>query len=527
MAYWQKAPCQREQLVLFAPTLEDRIREDHPVRLLDEILAGVDWSDWEAEYDGQRGQPPIHPRVLAGTILYGLTHGVRSSRKLEYHVSHSIDFIWLVEGRSLDHTTICEFRTKFKQPLKTLYRQICRVAMAMGVLRLCDVAIDGTRVRASNGRNKTLTAAQIESLLNDLDQRLEQLLNEADAEDANNGDADPEDKLPDDVATMKCRREKLAGMLEQAQAADKSRKREGIDPTKNPAQIPVSDPGSRVLPNKEGGYAPNYTPMAATDVDSGFIVAADVLPTTSEQSVAGAMMDDIHQTLGESPTRLLGDGIYATGETLQEVEDKRGIELLSPAGKKLGSDENPAIRDDPREPVPEAAWDKLPISPQTKKLDKSAFVYVEDENCYYCPDGRPLPYEQNKSERRRGQWISRDVFRSPDCDGCPLRALCHSDTATKNRSVSRDVHESRRQAHAKKMATPEATARYQKRFHSAEVPFAILKHVMNLRRFLLRGLEKVKTEWLWACTAYNMAKLMRAVVRLRAEFATLAASVVQ
>ncbi len=74
------------------------------------------------------------------------------------------------------------------------------------------------------------------------------------------------------------------------------------------------------------------------------------------------------------------------------------------------------------------------------------------------------------------------------------------------------------------MATPEAKARYQKRFHTAEVPFALLKQVMNLRRFLLRGLEKVKTEWLWACTAFNMAKLIRAVVRLRAEFAALAAA---
>ena len=73
MGYWQKPPWQREQMVLFAATLEGRIPEDHPVRLMDEILAASDWAEWEAEYDGHRGQPPIPPRVLAGVILYGFT----------------------------------------------------------------------------------------------------------------------------------------------------------------------------------------------------------------------------------------------------------------------------------------------------------------------------------------------------------------------------------------------------------------------------------------------------------------------
>jgi len=101
MAYWQNAPCEREQLVLFASRLEDRIPEDHPVRLLDEILVSADWSAWEAEYDGRRGQPPIHPRVLAGVLLYGMIRRIRSSRQLEYAVGNNVDFIWLAEGRSI------------------------------------------------------------------------------------------------------------------------------------------------------------------------------------------------------------------------------------------------------------------------------------------------------------------------------------------------------------------------------------------------------------------------------------------
>ena len=69
MEYWSRAPQSREQLVLFAARLDDALASDHTVRLLDEILGRLDWSAWEAAYDGRRGQPPIHPRVLASASL--------------------------------------------------------------------------------------------------------------------------------------------------------------------------------------------------------------------------------------------------------------------------------------------------------------------------------------------------------------------------------------------------------------------------------------------------------------------------
>jgi len=80
MSYWSTAPMDRQQAVMFAPTLDACISEDHPVRLFLEVLDSRDWRPWEGGYDGRRGQPPIHPKVMAGVILYGLTQGIRSSR---------------------------------------------------------------------------------------------------------------------------------------------------------------------------------------------------------------------------------------------------------------------------------------------------------------------------------------------------------------------------------------------------------------------------------------------------------------
>lgn len=143
--YWAELPMQRDQRALFAPTLEAMIGTDDPVRLVDEVLAGLDWSAWEAEYERQRGQPPIHPRHLAAAYLYGLSRGIRSSRKLEEACCYRVDFMRLVHGLQLDHTTIAKFRTRFGPQLKDLFRQVCKVAMHLGLVRLNEVGFDGTQ----------------------------------------------------------------------------------------------------------------------------------------------------------------------------------------------------------------------------------------------------------------------------------------------------------------------------------------------------------------------------------------------
>lgn len=92
MSGWNQAPLPRDQILLFPETLGDRIPQDHSVRLFAEILDGLDWSRWERHYVLVAGQPPIHPKVVAAAIIYGLTHGIRSSRRLEWARGHAVDF---------------------------------------------------------------------------------------------------------------------------------------------------------------------------------------------------------------------------------------------------------------------------------------------------------------------------------------------------------------------------------------------------------------------------------------------------
>jgi transposase len=522
MDYWASPPMVREQMALFAPTLEATIAPDDPVRLFDEVLSGLDWSAWEAQYHGPRGQPPIHPRVVAAAWLYGMCRGIRSSRKLEEACAYRLDFVWLVEGRRLDHTTLAKFRVRFAQPLKGLFRQVCRIAMSVGLIRLGEVGFDGTRARASNSRYKTRTAKSLEVKLQELEAKFETMLAEAEAADrpaTSEGAEDSPTHLPPALADLDQRRQRVREALAKARAADEARKRQGVDPRKNPAQVCLTDPDAKVMPNKEGGYAPNYTPTAMTDGQCGFIVDADVLAEVNESPALLPGIKRIEEICGRAPEKLLTDSGNNAGPILQALEDK-GIEAYAPVESSLPQGDNPACRADPTQPVPESDWPRLPRNAH-QRLAKSCFVYQPEQDHYYCPRGKVMPFEKSKSDERCGEQVSRRVYRCADCVGCPLAAMCLDPQARYGRTITRDAHDVVRETVAARMASDEGRKVYNQRPRIAETPFAILKAVMGLRQFLLRGLEKVKTEWNWGVTAFNVGKLVRHMARLRAEFALL------
>lgn len=523
--YWAEAPLCRTQSTLFAPTLDDMIGPDSQIRIFDEVLAGSDWSQWEAEYDGKRGQPPIHPRYVAAVLLYGLCQGIRSSRKLEYLCGYNIDFMWLVEGRIIDHSTISRFRTKFKQPLKGLFRQVCKIAMSIGLIRLGEVAFDGTRVRANNSRYKTLTAKTIQEKLDALEAEFDKMMAEAEQADQQGtlqGVEGSSLRMPPELADIDARRKRLKEVMAEIAAADEARQRKGTDPEKNAAQRPITDPESRVMPNKEGGYAPNYTPTATTDGHCGMIVDADVLNDVNETSEFLPSLDRVEEMLGERPEKALTDAGNNSGAVLEGLE-QRGIDGYAPAESSQPQPGNPACREDPTQPVPKEQWPQLPRNGR-KQLAKSCFVRDEERDVYYCPQGHEMPFEKTKPDERNGERIALRVYRCAHCAGCPLAQACLDAKAQHGRTITRDPYEGARERMAAKMATEASRQIYNQRPHMAETPFAILKSVMNLRRFLLRGLEKVKTEWSWAVTAFNFGKLVRELGRLRAEFAELIAT---
>jgi len=524
MANWAQPKMQREQVKLFSPNLDAMIPDDHPVRLFDDLLGLCDWTPWEKHYCRVHGQPAIHPRIIAGVILYGLSRGMRSSRTLEYMLASNIDFMWLAEGRKIDHSTICGFRTKFRRELKQLFKQVFKIAMNAGLAKLETIALDATHVKANSSRHNTATAETITERLTRLDQMIEHMLVEAeqaDAEDPGLYGPIPTDKLPKDLIDAEQRRERLVKALAAAKARDESPKAKAkIRKGKKvkPAAVPIADPESKVLPNKEGGFAPNYTPTTTTESQGGFIADAEVLPGGEDPHQAVETVDRIEEAFGQKPEQMLADSAYNSGQTLAGLTDRK-VEAFIPAKQRPDTAGNPAVREDPTQPVPESEWDKLPRNCKSHKLDRAAFVYDGDADCYYCPIGRTLPFWRHHTRTASSGPVKSRYYQCAGGD-CPLADQCVL-SENGRRSVAHDDCEHHRRAMDSRLASERGRKIYAQRKWIAETPFGIIKTRMGLRQFLLRGLEKVRAEWLWACTAFNLAKLVRNGAAVRAYMATI------
>jgi hypothetical protein len=207
-----------------------------------------------------------------------------------------------------------------------------------------------------------------------------------------------------------------------------------------------------------------------------------------------------------------------------EQMEVREVEFYAPIKSSQPQDGNPARRDDPTQPVAESQRGDLPRN-KSGQFEKTCFVYDAEQNVYYCPQGQVLRYEKNRPDTRGHDRINRRIYRCNGCTGCPLATDCISQQNKRGRTITRDDHEDARERLAQRMSLPSSQELFRQRSWIAETPFGILKSIMGVRQFLLRGLKKVQTEWTWYVTAFNLSKLVREIARLRAEFATLAETV--
>jgi transposase len=518
MIRWAQSKCNRNQVVLFAPTLDDSVAADHPVRLFEEVLKGLDFREWEAAYERVDGQPPIHPRVVAGAILYGMSLGIRSSRRVEDATANRVDFIWLCSGRVIDHATVANFRVKFGSQIKALFRQVGKVAIGMGLANLNQIVLDGTVKRSNNSRYRTARRASLEEKIAILDQQVDQMIAEWKQQDANDQELFGErsaTKLPRELKDLSQRQARLKEALKKmAELEAKQAGRKDVS-KKGPA-VPTTDPDSSVIKNKTGGYAPNYTVVLATEGQNGFIVDAQVQGGSDEPSSVMPAVRQIEASFGQKPGELLADSNFNTGPNLKELSDQETEPLMPP--RQPPAKENPALRADPTQPVADEQHQKLPINPQLKVLDKSAFIYDPQQDHYHCPMGQKLGFAGTTPYHRDSIKGTYRIYEAAagQCAGCPLAGKCLPGKS-RQRRVLRDEYEPLREQMAVRMQSDSGKARYKRRSFLAETPFAVMNTTMNFHQFLLRGIEKAGVELFWTCGAMNLSKLVRLICGQRAQ----------
>jgi transposase len=530
----------REQLVLWSQRLEDAIPVDHPVRLLDELLHSAGFAAtfqaWEGEYHLLEGQPPYHPRDLAGLYLYGMLNRLRSSRQLESACYNRLDILWLLSGQKPDHSTIAAFVTEHQQPLRKLFRDVLAVGIKAGLIQLEHVSTDGTKIEADAAKGSVRSEAKIRSWLGHLDEKIAALQKEWENNEQQErslfGEQAPWAPRGNDTPAKRlAAMQRQQARLKEALAEIAQRQEESADghpPVK--AIASTTDPSSRCMKDKEGRRKPNYNAQLSVDTAAGMIVACEVNDAAEDNGQLTPMLAQVESNCGRKPEMASADSGYNTGPELAALE-LQGIRGYLPDVHASGAAVSPQERE--KMAAGEAAvqtvragqtltatqWAALPRE-SSGRLAKTAFVYDAAGDVYRCPAGIALPLIcTNRVKRGWGTAIRKRYGFTPygkkvrTDDAVPCSACAHAGECCRDpgqgRRIDRDQYEEHRERMRSRMNGDQGRAVYSRRRETVEPRIGWIKQGFGVRRFLRRGLERVRTEWSLTCTAVNLSILLR------------------
>ncbi len=420
--------------------------ENSLARFIVEILEQLDTRAIENAYRGG-GSPPYPPKMMLALLFYCYAKGIFSSRKIEHSTYEQIPVLFITGGTHPDHDTINTFRKRFLEELSDLFVQLLQIAQGMGILKLGDISMDGTKIKANASKHKAMSWEYACKLEEQLRNEVAELIKRAESE---NGQSQQEIDIPPELQRREAWLEKIAEVKaelerrateryerEQADYAAKIKAREEKEqergrklggkqpkaPEPGPQakdQVNFTDGDSRIMPTASG-FEQAYNAQTSVDVASMVIVGQHISQNPNDkQEVVPALQTiaNLPDDLGDIK-RAAADSGYFSKNNVQHFE-KAGIEPYLPNGRQH---HNPTL---------EERFAKAPEAPK-------------------------------------------------DAD-----------------SVEAMVH---------RMKTEAGKAFYAKRKSTVEPVFGIIKEIMGFRRFMLRGLNAVQGEWTLICMAYNLKRL--------------------
>ena len=267
----------RKQNALFPECLEDWIDDDNPVRAIDVFVEGLDLAalgfvgvDPEAT-----GRPGYHPSALLKLYTYGYLNRVQSSRRLEREAGRNIEVMWLLGRLVPDHKTIADFRKDNGAAIRKVCAEFVALCGRLGLLRQASVAVDGSKFKAVNNRDKNFTRAKMERRLAQIDESVARYLSQLDTADLQ----EPSEALAAKTAHLKEKLAKLASEMQRLKALEKAML---ASPDQ---QISLTDPDSRSMATSgRGSGVVGYNVQVAVDTEHHLIVTHEVTNTGSDRS---------------------------------------------------------------------------------------------------------------------------------------------------------------------------------------------------------------------------------------------------
>jgi transposase len=459
----------RGQRTLFPESLEDWIREDNPVRVVDVFveeldLAGLGFGGVAPEVTGR---PSYHPSVLLKLYIYGYLNRVQSSRRLEHEAGRNVEVMWLTGRLVPDHKTIADFRKDNGAAIRKVCAQFIALCRAMGLLTQASVAIDGSKFKAVNNRDKNFTRAKMERRMAQIEESVARYLEQLDTADRQ----EPSEALQTKTNRLK---EKIETLKQQMRRLERLEVEMLATPDQ---QISLTDPDARSMATSgRGSGVVGYNVQVAVDTKSHLIVTHEVTNVGSDRSQLAQVAMAAKATLDVAKLDAVADRGYFNGEEIKACEEA-GVTVTLPK----------------------------PMTSSSKtdgRFGKQDFRFVAAEDVYICPAGEKLAYHYTTEEK--GLVLHR--YWTNACQSCAIKRSC---TTGKQRRITRWEHEQIIDAVQRRL--DEHPERMRQRRETVEHPFGTIKARMGATHFLMKTLPRVAAEMALHVLAYNLTRVMNII----------------
>jgi transposase len=312
----------RRQSTLFPERVEDWIGEDNPVRVIDVFVDELDLA--ELGFGGVEpeatGRPSYHPSVLLKLYIYGYLNRVQSSRRLEREAGRNVEVMWLTGRLAPDHKTIADFRKDSGRAIRQVCARFVSLCRTLGLLTQASVAIDGSKFKAVNNRDKNFTRAKMERRMAQIEESVGRYLQQLDTADRQ----EPSEALKTTTSRLK---EKIAKLKEQMQRLAKLQVQMLAAPDQ---QISLTDPDARSMATSgRGSGVVGYNVQVAVDTEHHLIVTHEVTNVGSDRSQLSPVAKEAKATLEAENLDAVADRGYFSSEEILACENA-GITVTLP-----------------------------------------------------------------------------------------------------------------------------------------------------------------------------------------------------
>lgn len=499
----------QHQVELLPSSLEELIPSGHAVRMVSEVVDRMDLDGLLSSYAGG-GASRYHPRMLLKVLLYGYLDGVRSSRRLAKALRENIHYMWLSGKQRPDFRTLNRFRSShLKRTIEEVFVSLTALLVEAGLVSLSEAFVDGTKIEAQANRYSFVWGKAVATQRAKLETQVRGLLKQIDAENeaenARYGNKDLDEVGEDATPITSDQLDRVAKEMSaklKAKAKDnppglkqavKKIEKDLLPRLKKYEQqqevlgernsFSKTDTDATFMRMKEdhmrnGQLKPGYNVQISTERQ--FITNVTIHQNPTDTKTLKPHLDHFHKLYGIQPEVVVADAGYGSLENYRELE-ARGCE----AYVKYNSFDQEQKR-----------------KRKDSALRSTDFVYDEARDHYTCPEGKTL--RSVGSRTRRGEEVR--IYEAQECSGCPLKARCCPKYDTRRLTANVGVEEHRRKARERLNSPPGLDYR-SRRLIEAEAVFGQIKHNGMFRRFLLRSLDKVKTEFHLIALAHNLKKL--------------------